>query len=83
MNRREFLKQAALVSAGMLFCGKVNAARSEYFITDDCTGCEQCYDVCPHQAINDEDVPLKIDQDYCSHCGRCYEICPVGAIVKR
>lgn len=84
MNRREFLKRAALMSAGIFFCGKVNAAeRSEYFITDACTGCEECYDVCPHQAIDNSDVPLKINQADCSRCGRCYKICPIGAIIKK
>ena len=84
MNRREFLRQAALVSAGILFCGKVNAAAlPNYFITDKCVGCETCYNECPHQAIDNSALPLKINQDWCSHCGHCYEICPSGAIVKR
>lgn len=83
MNRREFLKTAAILSTGIFFCGKVDAARPEYFITEDCTGCESCYDECPHKAISNETVPLKINQAYCSHCGHCYEICPVGAIIKK
>ncbi len=84
MNRREFLKWAALVSAGILFCRQTDAAKlPEYFITNACTGCETCYDECPHQAISNASVPLKINQADCSHCGHCYEVCPSGAIIKR
>ena len=84
MNRREFLKRAVLISAGILFCRQSNAAAlPNYFITDKCVGCETCYNECPHQAIDNSNVPLKINQDWCSHCGHCYEVCPHDAIVKR
>ncbi|MBQ9486978.1 MAG: 4Fe-4S binding protein [Selenomonadaceae bacterium] len=83
MNRREFLKQAALISAGVLFCRKSAAALPNYFITDACVGCETCYKECPKQAISNATVPLKINQDLCIHCGNCYAVCPHAAVVKR
>ncbi len=48
---------------------------------DTCTGCEQCVDACPVEAIsmNAEDVAV-VDPDACVDCGDCVDICPVEAI---
>ncbi len=46
-----------------------------------CTGCEQCIDSCPVEAItmNDEDIAV-VDSDACVDCGDCVDACPVEAI---
>ena len=36
-------------------------------ITDDCTGCDACIDVCPNEAITEGDI-YKIDPMKCSEC---------------
>ncbi len=58
-----------------------------YFIreTDEeqCTGCGECVDVCPVDAISmDGDFP-KVDQDWCIGCGVCAASCPTGAVKIR
>ncbi len=46
-----------------------------------CTGCEQCVDSCPVEAIsmNEEDIAV-VDPDECVDCGDCVDVCPVEAI---
>lgn len=53
-----------------------------YYITDKCTGCGVCLDVCPQQCIL-EKTPYEIVQEHCLHCGLCYERCPSEAVAGR
>ncbi len=48
---------------------------------DLCTGCGQCVDSCPVEAIsmNDNDIAV-VDPDTCVDCGDCVNVCPVDAI---
>ena len=47
---------------------------------DTCTGCEQCVDTCPVEAISmDGDVAV-VDANECVDCGDCVDVCPVEAI---
>ncbi|SJZ38241.1 NADH-quinone oxidoreductase subunit NuoF [Selenihalanaerobacter shriftii] len=55
----------------------------EYDITDECTGCTSCVDVCPVDAISGEaKEEHTIDKSECTKCGTCIDVCPVDAIVK-
>jgi formate hydrogenlyase subunit 6/NADH:ubiquinone oxidoreductase subunit I len=45
-----------------------------------CTGCEQCVDVCPADAITIQDAKAVIDQSLCRQCGICADQCPAQAI---
>ncbi|HAK59236.1 MAG TPA: ferredoxin [Nitrospiraceae bacterium] len=51
----------------------------EYWISDRCTGCGTCQDVCPTEAIQLEDGRAVITMD-CIDCGSCIRFCPEGAI---
>lgn len=53
-----------------------------YFITDACTGCQSCVEVCPQQCIIADAVPLVINQNNCLHCGNCMSACPVRAVKR-
>ena len=44
-----------------------------------CTGCGECVDVCPVEAIKIENGKASISDD-CIECGACEATCPVGAI---
>lgn len=46
-----------------------------------CTFCEQCTEICPHQAINFVEQILHLDQGKCIKCARCARVCPSGALV--
>ena len=59
-----------------------------YVITDACTKCMSCTDVCPVSCIHpesgeaglDEAAHLSINPDECIDCGACAEQCPADAI---
>ncbi|RCX16024.1 NADH-quinone oxidoreductase subunit F [Anaerobacterium chartisolvens] len=56
-----------------------------HILGEKCSGCMQCLDKCPEQAISGaKDMIHVIDQDQCSRCGICIDICSnvCGAIVK-
>ncbi|HAR45788.1 MAG: hypothetical protein A2X56_02950 [Nitrospirae bacterium GWC2_57_13] len=51
----------------------------QYFITERCTGCETCIDVCPTDAIRIEKGRAEITIE-CVDCGACIRVCSEGAI---
>lgn len=51
----------------------------QYLITERCTGCETCLDVCPTDAIRIEKGRAEITIE-CVGCGACVRVCPEGAI---
>lgn len=51
----------------------------EVEVTDNCTGCGECKDICFVKAIQIEDGVARISNE-CRGCGRCVEICPYDAI---
>lgn len=53
-----------------------------YKITDACTMCGGCKDLCPVEAINEGDPQYTIDADACISCGACVDGCPVSAITE-
>lgn len=63
--------------------GEAEKQTEGYFITEACTGCGTCLDVCPQSCITTEDIPYIIRQAHCLHCGNCYSACPAGAVIKR
>jgi 2-oxoacid:acceptor oxidoreductase delta subunit (pyruvate/2-ketoisovalerate family) len=50
----------------------------------NCFSCDNCYGVCPDNAViklESPDEPYAFDYDYCKGCGICAAECPCGAIV--
>ncbi len=64
-------------------CGKCYKAEATYVIMPDlCTGCGDCIDECPEDAIEGKDGFIHmIDQDLCERCGKCVKACDEDAIV--
>ncbi len=58
-----------------------------YFIRvtneDECTGCGECVDVCPVDALAMEDNVVVIEKDWCIGCGICVDRCPTDAAQLR
>lgn len=54
-----------------------------YAITDSCTGCGRCLEVCPQSCIHSSTIPYAIVERNCLRCGNCMEVCPSGAVVRR
>jgi ferredoxin len=51
-----------------------------HVISNDCTNCGACVDVCPVNAIAPAGDKHSIDEATCIDCGACIDACPVGAI---
>jgi adenylylsulfate reductase subunit B len=52
-------------------------------ITERCTLCGNCYDICPGDVFTwpeHESPPVVCYPDECWHCGACRLECPVDAI---
>lgn len=47
---------------------------------DKCTGCGDCVEVCPPQAIDMVDTKAVISERLCEECGECVPECPEKAI---
>jgi ferredoxin len=53
-----------------------------YIDGEKCTGCGDCEDVCPVEAVRvSDDGVARIDQDRCNECEACVEACPNEAIL--
>jgi len=50
-------------------------------VTDKCTGCGMCIEVCPHNVfVLKEKKAVIIDRDACMECGACAANCAFGAV---
>lgn len=50
-------------------------------ISEKCTGCGTCLDVCPHNVFSIRDKKAVIvDKDSCMECGACVMNCQFGAL---
>lgn len=48
---------------------------------DQCTGCQVCLQVCPHEVFNmNHGKAVIINRDACIECGACSNNCPTSAI---
>jgi len=49
---------------------------------ENCTGCQQCYKVCPTRAIEwlPEEKKIKVFISRCCFCAQCVDICPVNTL---
>lgn len=50
-----------------------------FVITSDCVKCGVCVDVCPENAIIEDETQYIITED-CIDCGICIKECAIGAI---
>lgn len=57
------------------------------FSCGDCLTCENCWTLCPDNAVMktvevaSDDSPYVLDYDYCNGCGMCDDECPTGYII--
>lgn len=53
------------------------------FIDEDkCTGCGDCLQACPEEAIVVQEDKAVINQELCTSCGDCMTACPESAIYE-
>lgn len=50
-------------------------------VTEKCSGCAQCPDVCPVNAITMDKQQAVIAEDRCTFCSACVSVCPEEAII--
>ncbi len=81
------LRQGCAEIAAGLSPEKVGAEAQRCFSCGDCLACDNCWTLCPDQAVLKSRAPLAegaryhIDYDYCKGCGLCAHECPAGYIV--
>jgi len=49
---------------------------------DLCLACGACEDVCPSEAISEQDDVYVIDPELCNDCAACEDECPNEAILE-
>jgi ferredoxin len=45
-----------------------------------CTGCGDCVESCPSEALKVENEKITVKEDDCSECGACVDTCQQGAL---
>ena len=51
-----------------------------YVISEKCTACGKCKDICPVEAIAKGEKRYTIDAEICVSCGQCVDECETKAI---
>lgn len=60
-----------------------SAFMSIYIDPNACTGCEECADICPKEAIEGKNGYIHmIDEFECDKCGKCIAVCEEEAIIQ-
>ena len=62
--------------------GQRKSEKEGFRITDACTGCRACEEVCPQNCIDFGFLPAVIQQEHCLHCGNCQQVCPQNAVIR-
>ncbi len=52
-----------------------------YVDVERCTGCENCLDICPTDAISMRNGTAFIEESLCAACEVCLDVCPQNAIL--
>jgi len=64
--------------------GNLNIINASNFVSvvaeESCTGCGDCVERCPVEAISLKDDVAFVDQDVCIGCGNCVTVCPSGSL---
>lgn len=48
-----------------------------------CTQCSKCAEVCPEDAIRQNETgAFIVDEKRCTNCGECVPVCPVGVVFQ-
>jgi ferredoxin len=48
---------------------------------EKCTGCGDCVESCPSEALKVDDGKVHVNEDDCSDCAACVDVCPETALV--
>jgi Pyruvate/2-oxoacid:ferredoxin oxidoreductase delta subunit len=57
----------------------LSPSRYQAKVSDDCTACAACIDICPVEAVS-VDEKAEINADLCMGCGLCATVCPEDVI---
>ena len=69
-------------TADHLLTGK-KPSRKSPVITDKCTACGDCENICPKDAVKVQGRLATVTYSKCIRCFCCHEVCPADAIILR
>lgn len=52
-------------------------------ISESCTFCGRCAEICPMDAISEKDGKYQVDPNVCDDCGECEAMCAANAIAEK
>ncbi len=47
---------------------------------EKCTGCGDCTDACPSEALKVDNGKVSVNGDDCSDCAACVDVCPESSL---
>lgn len=71
---------AAMKAVNFVSAKKEIEPNKAYVIPELCTGCRECVEICPEDAITISEEKAVINDLACTGCGLCIPICPENAI---
>jgi NAD-dependent dihydropyrimidine dehydrogenase PreA subunit len=75
------MKTGGVVLLVMLLLATITAAGITYWVQrENCSGCGDCYRICPVDAVRIIDGKSTIDPELCIGCGLCQGVCTYDAI---
>jgi NAD-dependent dihydropyrimidine dehydrogenase PreA subunit len=88
IERRAFLKKAAVLGPCLAAFSSVSlfAKKEEeglMVLSSQCTGCGDCIEICPVDAITMKKGVAAINNDECIECASCISECPTEAILYK
>jgi ferredoxin len=74
-------RKAVVITALLLILAAAALAQTIYRVDREvCTGCGDCFSVCPVNAVQIIDGKSHIDPEKCIGCGFCQGVCSYDAI---
>ena len=80
MTRRSLFKTTLTLFAALFTASANKTSRSLHIVARRCTGCKECWYLCPVGAVEMVRGKAVIELDTCTGCRLCHSVCSYGAV---